>query len=160
MGRNDKMGRIRRRNKTVTVTRKATSRGIPNFIKPNAVVSGEIKERWDIKNTLMTNYTKMGLVSNIKTLNVKAVRPIHARAKVDPIEFNTGEVCPQKERKNCSEGEAEVVEALIERHGDDYGAMARDHKINTYQHTARQLRQKVERYQRQAEREAAKLEKS
>ena len=36
-----------------------------------------------------------------------------------------------------------VIEALIEKHGDDYAAMARDHKINTYQHTAKQLRQKV-----------------
>merc|ERR1712166_100058 len=141
------MGKISRRNKTHTCTRKSTSRGIPNYTKPSAVVSGEVSDRWDPKHTLTTNYTKMGLVSNLKSL--KVTRQVHKRVIVNPIEFQVGEAVPNKERKGCSEGEAEVVANLIQKHGENYKAMERDHKINTHQHTASQLRKKVERYRRQ-----------
>jgi nucleolar protein 16 len=36
------------------------------------------------------------------------------------------------------------VKRLVEKHGDDYKAMARDHKLNTYQHTPKQLQRKIE----------------
>jgi hypothetical protein len=32
---------------------------------------------------------------------------------------------------------------LIQKHGDDYIAMSRDHKLNPYQHTPKQLERKV-----------------
>ena len=80
-------------------TRKATSRGIPNYVKPSAVVAGAVAERWDTNATLTTNYRKMGanppspgplthclvagLVSNLKTL--KATKKVHERVVVDPI---------------------------------------------------------------------------
>ena len=39
-----------------------------------------------------------------------------------------------------------MLEQLIGKYGTDYGAMARDIKLNSMQHTSRVLRRKIERY--------------
>jgi nucleolar protein 16 len=44
-----------------------------------------------------------------------------------------------------SVGEMQFVDELIAKHGDDYRAMAKDHKLNYYQHTAKQIERKVKR---------------
>mmetsp|Transcript_14546 Transcript_14546/g.30118 ORF Transcript_14546/g.30118 Transcript_14546/m.30118 type:complete len:97 (+) Transcript_14546:436-726(+) len=45
------------------------------------------------------------------------------------------------------EGDQEFVEALLRKYAkDEYAKMARDMKINTYQHTPAQIRKKVEKY--------------
>lgn len=65
-------------------------------------------------------------------------------AGIETIEFANLEEA-EKEH-HIPEGEIRVVRALIKKHGDDYQAMARDHRINDLQHTARQLQKKCERY--------------
>ncbi|KAH0594473.1 hypothetical protein MHUMG1_07823 [Metarhizium humberi] len=42
-----------------------------------------------------------------------------------------------------SEGEREWLEKLVEKHGDDYGAMARDAKLNPMQQTARDIGRRI-----------------
>jgi hypothetical protein len=44
-------------------------------------------------------------------------------------------------------GEIQFVDAMVAKHGDDYAAMARDHAINIYQHTAAQIQGKIKRVQ-------------
>ena len=41
-------------------------------------------------------------------------------------------------------GEILFVKELVDKHGDDYVAMSRDHKINVYQHTPKQLKKKIQ----------------
>eukprot|EP00038_Savillea_parva_P014274 m.10515 g.10515 ORF g.10515 m.10515 type:complete len:89 (-) comp2753_c0_seq2:206-472(-) len=45
-------------------------------------------------------------------------------------------------------GEVKFVDDMVAKHGDDYQAMARDLKLNVYQHTARQIEHKVKRVQK------------
>ncbi|KAJ3076715.1 Nucleolar protein 16 [Podochytrium sp. JEL0797] len=47
---------------------------------------------------------------------------------------------------HTSESEFEVLARLEKKHGDDYSAMQRDIKINTYQLSAGQLKRKFKRY--------------
>ena len=44
-------------------------------------------------------------------------------------------------------GEIQFVDAMLAKHGDNYEAMARDHTINIYQHTAKQIQGKIKRVQ-------------
>ncbi len=46
------------------------------------------------------------------------------------------------------EGARRFVEVLVAKYGDNYAAMARAHKLNYLQHTPKQLRHKVELYER------------
>lgn len=48
-----------------------------------------------------------------------------------------------KKPRHMSEREAEWLTALVERHGDDYQAMARDHRLNPMQQTAADIRRRV-----------------
>ena len=41
------------------------------------------------------------------------------------------------------------IKQLIDKHGNDYKAMARDIKLNIYQHTKAQLKKKCEKYLRE-----------
>lgn len=41
-------------------------------------------------------------------------------------------------------GEIVFVKKLIAKHGQDYKAMARDHKINVWQHTPKVIKRKIE----------------
>ena len=43
----------------------------------------------------------------------------------------------------------QFIKQLIDKHGNDYKAMARDIKLNIYQHTKAQLKNKCEKYLRE-----------
>lgn len=45
-----------------------------------------------------------------------------------------------------SDGQKEILERLVAKHGNDFKAMARDIKLNTWQHTARTLEKRCKRY--------------
>lgn len=47
----------------------------------------------------------------------------------------------------ASAGEIQFVDSLVSKYGSDYKAMARDHKLNYYQHTAKQIEGKIKRVQ-------------
>ncbi|KAG9284649.1 hypothetical protein G9A89_004691 [Geosiphon pyriformis] len=51
-----------------------------------------------------------------------------------------------KPETHQAEGEKAFARKCIAKYGDDYQAMFRDIKLNTYQHTATQLRKKCEKY--------------
>mmetsp|Transcript_56655 Transcript_56655/g.139054 ORF Transcript_56655/g.139054 Transcript_56655/m.139054 type:complete len:217 (-) Transcript_56655:342-992(-) len=54
---------------------------------------------------------------------------------------------PAPPRLFMFEGDQEFVEALLAKYGEsDYEKMARDKRINVYQHTPSQIRKKVEKY--------------
>ena len=54
-------------------------------------------------------------------------------------------------------GEVKVLRQLIQRHGDDYDAMARDGRINTLQHTSGHLRNRIGKLKLDDEEEAEKI---
>ena len=49
----------------------------------------------------------------------------------------------EKKPRHQSEREQDWLEVLVARHGDDYGAMARDAKSNPMQQTAADLRRRI-----------------
>jgi len=53
-----------------------------------------------------------------------------------------------KKPRKQSEREAEWCQLLVEKHGRDYGAMARDAKVNVMQQSVGDVRRRVERYLR------------
>ncbi|KAI9002831.1 ribosome biogenesis protein Nop16 [Hyaloraphidium curvatum] len=65
----------------------------------------------------------------------------------------------RKHRRHMSAREFAGVKELIEKHGDNYEAMARDRKLNPEQHTPAQLRRKCEKYRAHAD-ELARLEEA
>ena len=60
------------------------------------------------------------------------------------MEAQASNVCKQEVHQ--SEGEKRFIEELLQKYGDDYDAMFKDIKLNTYQHTAAQLRKKCQKY--------------
>ena len=53
----------------------------------------------------------------------------------------------RKYRRKQSEGEKQFVEQLVRKHGEDFGRMARDMKINYMQRSEGDLRKRVKRWQ-------------
>lgn len=49
-----------------------------------------------------------------------------------------------KKPRHQSEREVEWLTRLVQKHGDDYQAMARDHKLNPFQQTAADIRRRAE----------------
>ncbi|CAG8575723.1 1366_t:CDS:2 [Acaulospora colombiana] len=73
------------------------------------------------------------------------VLPTPAKTEVvRALEIQAAEVYTHERRQ--SEGERRLCEELINKYGNDYQSMSRDIKINTYQHTAAQLKKKCEKY--------------
>ena len=62
-----------------------------------------------------------------------------------PLELEVPEAA--KTVRYVPAGERQALAALIERHGEDYAAMARDTRLNSHQHTASHLRRRIARMQ-------------
>lgn len=52
----------------------------------------------------------------------------------------------RKAPRGQSQREVEWIERLVSKHGDDYGSMARDLKLNPMQQTAADIRKRVKKY--------------
>lgn len=61
------------------------------------------------------------------------------------LEQSAGSTGEGKKKRHQSEREREWLAKLIGRHGDDYGAMARDGKLNPMQQTAGDIKKRVQR---------------
>ena len=121
---------------------------------------------YDPKATQFANYQKLGLLVDSNQIgaerkHIKGFKPRVKGPCADPapsgsvhqLELEVPEGL--KTIKKVPEGEHKVLSALIERHGDDYTAMARDMKLNTYQHTAAHLRRRIAKMRSEDAEEAA-----
>lgn len=98
------------------------------------VLSGKRKENplGDLLNELEDEEEWGGIEDDgrEKTDVIKGLEELAARPEV-------------KRPRYVSEREGEWLEGLVARHGDDYGAMARDHKLNPMQQTAADIRRRI-----------------
>lgn len=106
-----------------------------------------IAEAWDKNKTMRQNFTSLGLVEDVNIPATRPKKPADPNAK--PIEGIVGklEAAAKQEQANATvrfaaAGEVRFIEQLVEKHGDDFVAMAKDHKLNVYQHTPAQLKRK------------------
>ena len=109
---------------------------------------------YDSTKTQFANYKELGLLADANQIgaSAKGARGFKPRVKgpmaapgepgtVHPIELEVPEAAITNRR--VPEGEGKVLRALLAKHGDDFGAMARDMRINTHQHTAAHLRRRA-----------------
>lgn len=109
---------------------------------------------YDPTKTQFENYERLGLLVDCNQIGAerKQIKGFKPRVKgpcaepappgsVHQLELEVPEGL--KTIKKVPEGEHKVLSALIERHGDDHSAMARDMKLNAYQHTAAHLRRRI-----------------
>lgn len=123
---------------------------------------------YDPKQTQFANYKELGLLADANQIGVTRnsrvqVTGFNPRVKgasaaprpaeeTHPLELEVPEGAVTVRR--VPPGEVQVLRKLIERHGDDYAAMARD-KHNTHQHTGVHLRRRVAKLQLDDAEEAA-----
>jgi len=135
----------------------------------------EVKGGWDPKKTLAANYKLLGLALNPNKVPAKytsvlvppdeletamSVEVEEAEKAVDsgkgegeshkPVDDMKKRVSELQEAHRppvLSESERNLVERLFKKFSLDFKSMARDTKINTYQHTAKQLKRKFALYE-------------
>eukprot|EP00123_Amoebidium_parasiticum_P009902 comp19772_c0_seq1/m.23678 comp19772_c0_seq1/g.23678 ORF comp19772_c0_seq1/g.23678 comp19772_c0_seq1/m.23678 type:complete len:179 (-) comp19772_c0_seq1:383-919(-) len=154
-----------RRNKVVNTTVNKKRGNQNNHFRKVVVTNPTVAKVWDKKKSIWHNYEKLGLVADPNKGAAKKPKPLSQSAEppqpVDidaPVVVETREPTPlvkeleevakqeYKKPQYIPEGEAELVRKLIKKHGTDYKAMSRDIKLNTYQHTAKQLKKKCENF--------------
>ena len=128
--------------------------------KHHVVIKNDIvRENWDKSKTIRENFADLGLVADpnaaYRTTHHKKVEPTEGEVEfADISDYQETEVVKKfvEQSKNTapvirhfSPVECELWEGLVGDHGVDYKAMARD-KRNTYQHTPKQIRRKIESY--------------
>jgi len=146
-----------RRRKTISkVSRKPKSRATPRCERfQNSALD------YNSKISQFANYAQLGLLADANQIGasrehitgfkprVKAggTAPAAAGAQVGPpqphpLELEVPEAL--KVVKKVPLGERQVLLKLEEQYGDDYGAMARDMRLNSLQHTAAHLRRRIQ----------------
>lgn len=112
----------------------------------NSFANEKIAKRWNHAKTLRQNYAKLGLAfdSNGNLAGSKQIseHAIHAtKAETDIVELfdlPLGGVdlsVSGKPRAHVSPEDKIYLNKLMNKYGEDYGAMARDIKLNFKQHT-------------------------
>jgi hypothetical protein len=144
-------GRTNRRRKTLTkVSRK------PKKPKTASERFQASALEYDGSASQFSNFQRLGLLADANQIGRKTekgrVTGFNPRVKgpmaepassseLHPLEL---EVPPAlKTVKLVPLGERQVLTKLLERHGDDVAAMARDMRLNTLQHTAAHLRRRL-----------------
>jgi len=142
----------------VKVKTKRVSKAQPNFFTNSAL-------SYDRTRTQFANYKSMGLQVDSNQIGAerKTIRGFKPRVKgptveplpadqLHPLELEVGEAL--KTYKSVPPGERQILNKLIARHGDDLTAMARDTRLNQYQHTASHLRHRIEKMRAEDEEDA------
>lgn len=121
----------------------------------------KIKNAWDSKKSIAGNLMDMGLSSDPnKTLPIPKAKDLMAGPEAEPLtkyadgnEGTSAKVhvansleaeanAPQAKRLLLSEPEVKFCIHMMEKHGEDYKAMARDRK-NHYQDTPKQIKKRI-----------------
>eukprot|EP01136_Pigoraptor_vietnamica_P007307 Opistho-1_new@41389 len=161
-------------NAAVSRTKK-NRRGQNRHFKKVSISNPQIKAQWDDKLTLRQNMRRMGILhdpNEIAPLDAFEVKPKEyvlgengleeyeddkaltsaEKAPAPPTElvksFEKKAATAAPKPIHMAAGDAEFARACIRKYGEDYKAMARDLKLNTHQHTPKQLQKKCEEYLR------------
>jgi nucleolar protein 16 len=93
---------------------------------------------------------KLGLRLSNPTAEPPRFPSVSTKRSIKPLPVNVAELMQELCKggdipvfRHVSEHEAKVLVDLVRKHGEDYGAMAQDIKLNTFQLTAGQLKKKV-----------------
>lgn len=126
----------------------------------------ELKDNWDESKTVQQNLRTMGLSANPnKTLALPKAKdllvgevdmdtlhelrmqnqPLKPTKVVKALEDEAN--APQEKRMRLSDPEVKYGIYMMEKYGQDYKAMARDHK-NYYQDTPKQIKRKIETFKK------------
>eukprot|EP00036_Acanthoecidae_sp_10tr_P011635 CAMPEP_0182917564 /NCGR_PEP_ID=MMETSP0105_2-20130417/1594_1 /TAXON_ID=81532 ORGANISM="Acanthoeca-like sp., Strain 10tr" /NCGR_SAMPLE_ID=MMETSP0105_2 /ASSEMBLY_ACC=CAM_ASM_000205 /LENGTH=172 /DNA_ID=CAMNT_0025054577 /DNA_START=19 /DNA_END=537 /DNA_ORIENTATION=+ len=145
------------RGKKPGLSRRAQRDSTPKRREQLAVVKNiknpVVAAAWDVTKTRRKNFEDIGLVQNPNSGSaaskvVAGKRSLRTRqVPTEVVKQLEGMASAASGKKPvvASAGEVEFVDALVAKHGSDYKAMARDHKINIYQHTAKQIEHKIKR---------------
>ncbi|GAB5366493.1 hypothetical protein AAMO2058_001148200 [Amorphochlora amoebiformis] len=105
-----------------------------------------VKNHWNRKDTLRQNYQRLGLAFTVKEA-VKAAEKKEEKAGIITDELTKIQNLPKPAKyvpKSMDLDEQRRLLRLMRKHGEDYKKMARDIKINVYQKTAAQLKNRIE----------------
>mmetsp|Transcript_17672 Transcript_17672/g.35601 ORF Transcript_17672/g.35601 Transcript_17672/m.35601 type:complete len:206 (-) Transcript_17672:134-751(-) len=125
---------------------------------------------YDVTATQFANYGRLGLMADANQIGVSheqtRITGFNPRVKVPagtapeptgsaphPLEDEVPEGL--KTIRKVPDGERQVLLKLQAVHGADYGAMARDMRLNQLQHTAAHIRRRIEKMRREDEEDAA-----
>jgi hypothetical protein len=95
---------------------------------------------WDRKKTLQQNYATMKVVSDV---NKQELQPDPEGVPREPAPVEA--IVPDVKLRfyPMSDGKMAELRPLIRKYGDDADKMARDRKLNAWQHTPAQLRKLI-----------------
>lgn len=130
------------------------------------IAGSEATERWNNRAPLAHNYGNVGIEVNanprggrdgagsrelrrhggaVQDEGGQPVQPGEPAEELRAIQGNA-KGHARRQPKRLTDKEVRLVEALIERHGEDVMAMSRDLEVNTRQHTVAHLRKLLEGY--------------
>ncbi|XP_058402309.1 nucleolar protein 16 isoform X1 [Diceros bicornis minor] len=152
-------GKTRRQKFGYNVNRKRLNRNARRKAAPRIECS-HIRHAWDHAKSVRQNLAEMGLAMDpnkavpLRKRKVKAMEvDVEERPKElvrKPYVLNDLEAeasLPEKKGNTLSRDLIDYVRYMVENHGEDYKAMARDEK-NYYQDTPKQIRNKINVYKR------------
>lgn len=152
-------GKNRRQKFGYNVNRKRLNRNARRKAAPRIECS-HIRHAWDHTKSVRQNLAEMGLAMDpnkavpLRKRKVKGMEvDVEERPKdlvrkpyvVNDLEAEAS--LPEKKGNTLSRDLIEYVHYMVENHGEDYKAMARDEK-NYYQDTPKQIRNKINVYKR------------
>ena len=117
------------------------------FHKPAQISDSVIREKWQVKKSLSSNMTRLGLVvhpNGDAADRGNAPPPVvpGAATAIELFDIPESDVIPKqvKTMLPVSEEDQKYMERLFKKHGDDYTKMARDIKTNDMQHSLHRLK--------------------
>lgn len=136
--------------------------------KPSGFLANSKVLKYDVARSHYQNFEKFGLLADANQIGAvrDSIRGFKPRLKGPsassgaadpatthhPLEDEVPEAAITY--RQIPEGEHKVLTALMASHGEDYGAMARDMRLNQYQHTAAHLRHRIAKMRTEQEMDA------
>ncbi|KAF6198886.1 hypothetical protein GE061_006909 [Apolygus lucorum] len=137
--------------------------------KRPAITCEQMKGEWDSRKSVKENLRQMGLTSDVNaTIKIPTDRPdelMAVESLPDPkkthvaMELEADAKAPRQKNFCLPNSQVFWLTKLIDKYGEDYQAMSRDRKMNAFQETWKQLRQKIKTFKNIPEQWNAYLEK-
>eukprot|EP00039_Didymoeca_costata_P001555 m.53302 g.53302 ORF g.53302 m.53302 type:complete len:170 (+) comp10856_c0_seq1:226-735(+) len=111
------------------------------------ILNPVVAQAWDKEKTVQQNFVDMGLTNDANKAFKNEEEGEGKKKKAQTAVVKELEELAAKAMPTvtfASAGEIEFVQELTNKYGSDYVAMSRDHQLNTYQHTPKQLQRKIE----------------